>query len=500
MNWHRFNWLDYVLIPLLSASMRAAWMVPLVNALLASGFFVPRGLHLPFWLPLLLLVGGSTMAHALSARPVGRIIAGLAGLLAVFLVLLVVMPGPDAGLLDWLASLYRQATVWTADAPAVWVVFAVGAGLWMRAITVDWSEVEPLRRGFMTGVIALALMTLAGATRHSLGLGLINGIMEPVLVFLASGMGALALTDISRTVRQSLRAGGGMPSLGRFWYLVVVVVVAVVVLSGWAATFLVDPESVVSVVRWFSPVLRIITGVLAYIIVAFAYIIFRLLAPLIQWLNSLISEEAREELALPTPEPPESFEEFLSRPEEVAGVPPWIGTLVILLIVAVVVLLFVWLLRRRFVSSAEGVQETREVDWSLQLMRDQVSQWLARRRPQRRSQFVPLEPGEDPRVIIRQAYRRMLKLTAERGLNHRPWETPWTYGRSLSHRLPDIADSIEALTRAYNVARYSPLPPDEGTVERAREALGRIESWLFRYETPDSDGRRPSELGSPSPG
>jgi hypothetical protein len=480
--------------------MRAAWLVPLVNALLATGFFAPANVRLPFWLPVLVLVAGSSLAEVLASRPGGRVLAGATGLAAVFLVLAVVMPSPDGNWVAWVGELYRQATTFTNDAPTVWVVFIVAVGLWMRAITVDWSEAEPLRRGFITGVIVLALLILAGATGQSLGLGIISGIMEPVLVFLAAGMSALALTDISRTLRQSQRTSGVMPRLGHYWYLVVVLVVALVVAAGWAANLLVDPESVTSVIRWFSPVLRIITDVFAYIILAIAYVLFRILAPFINWINSLVQENAEEELQLPTQEPAESFDEFLNRSEEVAASLPWLETAIVILIVVGVVLLFMWVLRRRFVSSADGVQETREVEFSLGMMREQLSQWLAGRRPKRRSEFVPLEDSQDPRVIIRQAYRRMLKLADERGFSHRRWETPWMYGRSLSRRLPDIADPIAALTRAYNLARYSPLPPDQSAVDQAREALSRIESWLFRYETPESDGRRPSATGSSSPG
>jgi len=58
--------------------MRAAWLVPWVNALLGTAFFAPEGVTLPFWIPFLVLFLGSALAQALSSSIAGRVGVGLA--------------------------------------------------------------------------------------------------------------------------------------------------------------------------------------------------------------------------------------------------------------------------------------------------------------------------------------------------------------------------------------------------------------------------------------
>lgn len=500
MNWNRFNWLDNILIPSLSAAMRAAWLVPWVNALLGTGFFTPSGVTLPFWIPLLVLFGGSALAQVLSDSPTGRVVVGLTGVVVSVTVVRLVVPTPGGGLGVWFGDLYRQAVNWGDYVPAVWVIFLTAVGLWMRAITIDWSEQEPLRKGFLTGVVALALLILFRGTRYGLNFGFIDGIMEAVLVFVASAMGAMALSDISRTLRQSMRTSGLAPRLGRFWYLVVVGVVVGVVAVGWLATYVVDPNSVRSVIGWFSPVLGLIRDVIGYVIMAVAYVIFRLLAPFIDWMNNLVQENAEEEATQVVAEATSDFSD-LGEPGSVSfQIPPWVETVAVIIVVAVIILLFIAFLRRRFVSSKGGVQETREVDWSWGLMKEQIGQWWERRRPQRRSEFVPLEDPEDPRAVIRQAYRRLLTLTGERGLRHHRWETPAAFARSLARRLPDVNAAVSTLTRLYYSARYSPEPPTAEDVAAARTALAEAEKVLYGYEVTDAATSDTADSGSRSPG
>lgn len=480
--------------------MRAAWLVPWVNAILGTPFFAPTGVTLPFWIPLLVLFLGSALAHALSGSVVGRVTVGLVGVLVTALVIRLVVPAAGGGLQPWLLDIYRQAIRWGEFAPTVWVIFAVAAGLWLRAITIDWSEMEPLRKGFVTGVIALTLLMVSRGTDYSLNLGLIDGIMEPVLVFIASAMGAMALSDISRTLRQSMRTSGLAPRLGSFWYLVVVGVVVAVVAVGWLATYLVDPDSVRSVVGWFSPVLNLLRDVLGYIIMGIAYVIFKLLGPFIDWMNDLVREQAEEEATQVVEKATEDISEMVEAGEFGFQLPPWVQTVALIVVIALALLLFIAVLRRRFVSSKGGVQETREVDFSWGLMKEQIGQWWDRRRPRRRSEYLPLEDPDDPRAVIRQAYRRMLTLTAERGLNHRRWETPAAFSRSLARRLPVIGTPVEQLTQSYYAARYAPEPPSTDDVGSARTALAEIEKALFSYEVAEGTSSDSDDAGSLSPG
>lgn len=488
--WQSSTLVERVLIPVLSATMRAAWIVPLVNAVLATGFVSPLRMPVPLWLPLATLLLGSSLAHLTAASPAGRVVVGVIGGGVVLAILTLLLPAPEAGAPPWPLYLWEGALELQDLFPAFWLVLVFAAALWIRAISIDWAEESSLRGGFMTGAVVLTLLMIAGADEVGLGLGIADGITEALLVFVVASLTALALADITRTLRQSLRSTGAVPQLGRFWFMVIGLVVVFVLLLAWAAAAIVAPDAVVWLVRWFSPVLSVIGAVIGYVFLAFGYIILRLLEPILRWLQSIMNQEMPEREA-PTQEPDlgQQLEELGRAAEEGAGLPDWAQTLIIIAIIAVAVILFALALRRRFVSESDGVVESREVDWSWELMREQLRSRLRPPRRRAASRFLPLADGEDPRTVIRAAYRRMLTLTAERGLEHRREQTPWGYVTTVAATAPELRAPLEGLTRAYVVARYSPTEPNADLVAEALAALSALEQWLYRHEL--SEGATP---------
>jgi len=481
-NLRRWNWLDYVLIPALSAGAWVAWVVPLANAVLSSRFVSPSGVSVPAWLPFLILLGGSALARIVANAPGGRAVAAISGLFVVLAMIAYLLPAPVSKSGDWFAYLWEHVRDWRVAIPAFWPLLLLTGGLWLRAITVDWLATESLRRGFRLGIVVLVLLAVSGGSQYGLNLGIVHGLTEAILIFIICSLSAFALSDISLTMRQALRTDGARIPLGKHWFVVLLIVVSSVLVLGWLLALLLAPDSVLAIATWLRPVLTVLTTFLTYVLMILAYIIFTILNPLIQLLQGMI-RPGETEFQPPTQENmAEQLKELEAAAEKGGGLPPWLSVVLLLGLVALILLLFALAVRRRFVSYSDGVLESREVDWSWEMMRDQISDWLSRARPVRRSRFLPLDDSESARARVRSAYRRLLALASERDMGRSRWQTPWRYMRSLASRAPELEQPLAVLTHAYIIARYSPIPPDQQTVQAALNSLKEIESWMYQLE------------------
>lgn len=472
--WRSWNWLDGVAIPALSAAMRVAWVVPVTNALMGSGFVTPTA-RLPVWLPLAVLLGASLTARRLAPRPGGRVLVALLGVLVMLgsgaIVLAPATPG----------DLWRHAMDWHEAVPAIWVLLPVFGGLWLRGISIDWVEAEPLRRGFATGVLALAALALLGGSGYSLGLGIADGLIEPFIAFTVCGLVALALNDISLTLRQSLRSSGTRPRLGQYWLYVVGGSVLAILLAAWLVALILAPETVEAAAQALRPMLRVLqpvvdlaARVLGFLITGIAYVVFTILEPLINWLRSLASGQQLDEDILDRANLAEQLRELEPGRQGGVALGPWVQGVLVVGLLALVAIVFILAFRRRRVTTPDGMVESREVDWSWGLMREQLGRWLSRRRRQTRSPFLPLLEGEQGRAQVRSAYRRLLMTAGGRA----PGQTPLAYMRQLAGSGPELTEPLATLTEAYQLARYSGEPLSAGTVAAALQALAQVEAVL----------------------
>lgn len=80
----------------------------------------------------------------------------------------------------------------------------------------------------------------------------------------------------------------------------------------------------------------------------------------------------------------------------------------------------------------------------------------------------------DPRRIVRASYRRFLRTAAHAGQARSVAETPAEYARRLEAFLGADADPAQALTRAYEEARYSDHAVGAPLAAQARGALARL--------------------------
>jgi hypothetical protein len=476
--WQNSSFLDRVLIPLLASAMRAAWVVPVANALAATFLFSPRGVRVPFLLPVAVLYVGSTATHFASESRGGRVAVALAGIVAAVVTVALLLPVPTG--LAASAYYWQHLRSWSDGVPAALGLFVLAAGLWLRAVTADWGDFDSLRRGLIVGAVALALVALAAP---SSGLGLGGGVVEAMVAFVLSALAALAFSDVSRTLRQSERSGGAGAALGRYWFGTVALVIVVVVAAAWLVGALLAPDTIAGLWHLVSPALAFVWNAFAYLFMGAAYLIFLVFGPLFDWFRSQtrpFSELAPEAMATKEPNSPELYGKGHT---VVVSVPPWLQVTIVVLVLAFVAFLIYRAVRRRRRSSADGVVETREVDWDWGQMRDQLRHLFGRRRD-RQPHYLPLADDGDPRAVVRRLYRQLLTLAEGRGLPRGRGQTPWAYGAYLSRAMPELSEPLMDLTRAYVQARYAPLPPTPDTVAAATTALRLIQERMAQSPAP----------------
>jgi hypothetical protein len=128
----------------------------------------------------------------------------------------------------------------------------------------------------------------------------------------------------------------------------------------------------------------------------------------------------------------------------------------VLLLVAVI-LIFALAFRRFKTLFKDEVEESREIIFSMDLLKEQLAQLLGRRT---KANAAPPEPfvcieGDDPRAQIRRTYQALLAWAAAQGVPRSPGQTPGEYLSSLDQVLPSYIDPISTITTAYVQARYS---------------------------------------------
>lgn len=480
--WQNSSLLEHLLVPLLASTMYAAWVVPLVNAAFASFAFQPAGVEVPLWLPIAALYLANTLSRIAPEGRVGRAAVAAVGVTLSLAAALLLLPGRPPGS-ELVAYCWDHIRSWADGIPLVVGAFAVCVALWLRGVTIEWTDADSLRRGLIAGIVALGLLALLGGSTYGLGLTAEGGIGEAMLVFALSALMTLAFADIARSTAASARSGGPGTRLGRYWFGTVTLVVLALVAVAWLAGLVATPASAAALVQLLSPALRFLRDAFSYVILGIAYVIFWLLTPLINMLSSLTERPREEERLLEaTAEATADLSEMAHTPVTVE-VPHWAQVAVVVLVVALVAFAMYRAVRRRRPSSRDGVLETRELDWSWGQMQEQLRRLFGSSRRAARSQYLALAASADPRTVVRLAYRRVLALAEERGLGRQRGQTPSAYGTSLAQAMPHLAAPIDELTRAYVLARYGNTPPSADAVTAAVSAARQIEESVGRGET-----------------
>ena len=469
--WQRWNWLEHGLQPLLGAVMWATWLaLPLDGLLALVTDSQARG---GSWLAVVgLLLGGTFAAAAARPKRRGRWLVAVAGLLAVvaaewWLLYRGSFAPWDVG---WLAGAARLTV-----APLTAMV--VGALLWWRGLTADWTNHDQLARDFTMGVVTLGVSLALTASLPSVTARLLGSGM----LFLITAWATLSLAAVMDASRRDT-ADDRPLRLSRYWLLAVTALSVTLLAGGLLLTRLATPETLAQLLATLQPILNLGLDLLLYVLYAVAYLVFLVLTPLIMLLRWW---KGQSEPFRPAPPPP--FQDLIDQAQtQPAALAPWAetalrGGLVIALLIVVGVLLGLAL--QRFASTDnEGVRESRELIWSLDLLRAQLVKLLTRRRGRRPALFIPLAgERDDPLVRIRAAYRQVLARALRRGQPRPPGQSPRGYLPGLAAIWPTEPTLLGGLTEAYTQARYGEQPPTP-------EALAGLEAGLERL----SNHRKPN--------
>ncbi len=441
--------------------------------------FVERGretgeiLPVPLVIIILTTVLWARGVRLASVRQSGAVSAFVVGLVAMTGLLLVaeLLP-PDvgarapSGFLGTLASGLAPLFLISVPAAIVFTVLAPALGEWATAA----GEIS-----MVAGLLFLNLiMPFGPPTGQMVGW---------LMLFLASGLATLALISVSTTLQEQQRLTGIHLRVDRYWVMIMLVVVAAILIGGLLVGQVLAPRTVLRILALLLPLWRFVRQILLYIILVFAYLFFSLIEPL---LADLQQRPARELPALLSPVQPESMEELV---EEAAEVPPFFGILLQVILVlgalGVIALLFYLAARSREgrMRDTDEVLETRESILSADLLQEQLrGLWDALRRRRRQSLFVDLGPVDNPRMVVRQMYQRVLALAMDRDRPRQKQQTPETYSPTLASLCPEEQGSVEELTHVYAVARYGTAPPTDAEVQIAEAAFERIRSALRSHD------------------
>jgi hypothetical protein len=472
--------LERALIALLGMGMWVSWLTPLFHLLLHSGLLYPGGIDLPAGVLLAILAGAGLLRGALAGRARGPALGAVAGAAAVAVATGVVV-GVDVWRLGaWLrllgAILARPGQGWPAP-----LVVAIICGLaWLWGLAATWGDYGELFTGYLTGVVGFGVALLAPPPAFWEAAAL--PVVGYLAAFIITSLLSLGLASARATQGTGDGVAAGVPRPGREWFLAVGGVVLGVLAVGWLAAPLIAPEVPRRVADWLRPAGRWVEAALSYLLYGLAYVVFVLLAPLIDGIIALfraIASRLSEALAGAL----EGFladwgraaEEGVRDPAsagagaEVLGV---VRVLVIALLAGALVAAF-WYGLRRFRPRRGGAVEERESVFSRALLRAQLEGLFTRRGRRPPEPYLPLE-GEGPRARIRRLYRAFLAHAAAWGEGHPPSATPCAYARRLERTLPAEAGALEALTSAYVQARYAMEEPSPAVVAGAEAAWERL--------------------------
>jgi hypothetical protein len=317
-----------------------------------------------------------------------------------------------------------------------------------------------------------------------------EGLTGWVILFLSSGLTALALTGVYHTLREQQRRTGMRLHVDRFWAVTTLSIVTMVILAGLLVGQIIAPGALVKVIGLLRPLWAIVVQILLLIIFVLAYLFFGLVEPL---LAGIANRPARDLSTFRSPLT--SLEELEQNGAEPIQIPPALGIILqvvlVLGLIAVVAYIFYLAAKRRRegpIQAEDQVVESRENILSADLLRSQLLgllDGLRRKRPP--PVFVDPGPSGDPRRIIREAYQRVLARAIDLDAPRAKSQTPVVYAHTLQQLWPQERQALETLTHVYAATRYSSAPPTQNQVRAVQEALSRIDAATARADRAAAD-------------
>ena len=466
----RWNGLDDGVLTYALAALRSLWVWPIVYLVSRALFAGESDLLAPLAV-FGLLAGGTLAAQGAGLFIEGRraaLVVALAGLVAVAFVLYLSVGRESAPFWNvrWLgAVMANPGRALLTLAPAVWLWW------WGLMAGRDRVQHDDLARDFAVGLVALvAVVAISAATQ----LMAPNMMLMILLAYLALGLFMLALATIQDTRRyESARAGDDL-SLARHWWVTVGAIIATLLVVALLLSQFFMPDTLDSLAAGVRTILALLGQVVYWLILIVTYPIFMVL----EWLAGLLPVQPEEGEPLPQLSALPNFADQIAELAEkgppvtpISQTPFWIvgGVLAAVVIVVIFVLAF-----RRFRTTAEDdVAEAHESILSLDLLKAQLAQLLRRKDASNSDEPEPFAAlnGDDPRMRIRHIYQALLVWSTEQGVVRPPGMTPSRYQTLLNSAFPDHDEQFEAITAAYDLARYGAAPVPE------ESALAVVSAW-----------------------
>jgi hypothetical protein len=418
------------------------------------------------WGALIVVVLGGALADWIVLRRLrpefqGPALAAIA-LLAALWVVKGLLPG--SGLFTgWGQAVAALFDIHSTRSIPVYLSMLLGLFCFWRGTRMTLHDAVTLHRLFRISTALLMLVVFIRFFSGGAGSALANLATAEVIGYFAIGLLTIALASASEERESELRRMGwrGLASLAGAVVLVIFLGVLVGALFGREAA---------AIIRLLWQGLILIVGLM---VAPFIYLFASLIEGLIRFLNlgQLLN-------TLTQPHPLQDA--FQQQPKELAGLPPWVQTLIQIFcaVVPIVVLLSLFLLARRRNRRGSGADEERESLFTIGGLAEDLLGLLgklrAKERPEGLRGALAHLRGNDPISRIRRSYIRLLLVGEARSLPRLAPQTPREYLPAAGSMLPSAGQPIDALTAAYERARYRPAgatPADADAAERAWGAI-----------------------------
>lgn len=525
INSRRWRWLDDGVIPLASGLAYTAWAYPAFAVYMRDPLSGVQNPGFSFWLCLGLLLGATATGKVAAHVERGALLVMGGGFAAIAISL-------GAAVLPWL----DRPGPWLRDPP---LLRAIGAAvvcallLWWRGVRLAYADHhEETMRTFVVGTLALAAMILLAHARYgppslsSAGnvvwllallvtlvvgfllfvfsmflrvdqLKIVSGgeavvavmvvllagmlpvvpppeaLSGPIVLLVFSGLLSRSMLSLSWVLNTQRGRGGVRLHVDPGWLVVILGLVGAIVLLGLGLGQVLTPGAVREVLRALRVLWMPVLAVLAFLFLTAAWAILRVISAIFSRLGLQFPE--------PPVEPPPEAESLtgwtLNLPPLARG---GIGALIVLALLALVGWILYRVARRLYASryTLAEVSERRRTLFSLDLLQAQLRRTLGLVRRPRIGPLVPLDRGSVARRAVRTAYRRVLRRAIVEGMPRDKYQTPRTYAETLACLSPQLRSLLQALTAAYEVARYGAAAPSPEEVRTAQEASLQIEGSL----------------------
>ncbi len=448
---------------LLLVIVELSWIVPWYRMVIQISYMAP------VW-EVFLVLGGVMLAGYLPAYVMEAVrllrgiqLGGLAVMLGLSLVVAeqLLLHNPLGKVMSGLFNL---------DPGSVVLVLFV-CWLWWRGVSLARAAIRPMTawRRFELGLLLfMAFIFIANHLRRQ---SPSSGFQEPGLgwyvFFLFTGFLSVIFARVSYV---GLAKGVRKNPFDRRWLASTTgILAACIAVAAMLGSLLTGQYRML--LDWLEEGIRLLIAVLIFIAAIPAFLVARLLEPLIPWLRQLMA-------ARPTPVPAETpspggplFPQQLAN--QVKPIPLSLQSIIFWGLVLLVVLALLVRARRRAGILGAGLQDEPESllkrGEARKLLRKALQEAMgglaAALRPIRRAVVA---------ARIRRIYALLLELCAQLGRPRLPSKTPLEYLPEMGELFSALIADLELITQAYVRVRYGEIPETAGEIEAVEAAWKRI--------------------------